>query len=101
MGDADGFECDISVLRQLIGELAEHADAAGSLSETLGAITANTGRQDSDEMGRIGPRTVAGVVGTLSGEFTNDESKVDACAALYATIEEGTRRQFSTDVGQS
>jgi hypothetical protein len=101
MGDNDGFACDLSALRQLIGQLGEHAGAAGSLSETLGSITANTGRPDSDEMGRIGPGAAADLLGALRGELTDDSGKVDACAALYSTIEGGNRSRFSTDAGRS
>jgi hypothetical protein len=101
MGGMDGFTCDLSALRQLTGQLSEHAGEAASLADTLGAITADTGRPDSDEMGRIGPGTVAELVGTLRGQLTDDSGAVDACAVLYGETDEGNNQRFSTLLGRS
>jgi hypothetical protein len=100
MAGMDGFRCDLSALRQLTGQLAGHAGEAASLADSLGAITADTSRPDSDEMGRIGPGAVAELVGRLRGQLTDDSGAVDACAVLYGETDEGNNRRFSALLGR-
>ncbi|OLF19302.1 hypothetical protein [Actinophytocola xanthii] len=96
----NGFECDLSVLRQLTGQLTEHGGAAGSVADSLGAVTADTGRPDSDEMGRIGPGAVADLVAKLRDQLVDDSGGVDACAVLYQETDEGLDRRFTTLLGR-
>src|SRR5690606_20570113 len=53
MTTARGFQVDIAELRGFSRRLMRLATGAGSVADALAGVTADTGRADSDEMGRL------------------------------------------------
>lgn len=100
MRDMIGFECDPVALTALSGQLTGHAGQAEALTTTLGGITADTGRSDSDEMGRIGPGAVAELLGRMRTELDDDSGQVTATAAEYVLTDQGRRDVFSRISGR-
>jgi hypothetical protein len=99
MGVMNDFDCDPDALTTLCGQLIEHAGQAEALTTTLGGITADTGRADSDEMGRIGPGAVAELLGRVRAELDGDGVRITTTAADYVLTDEGRRNAFSRILG--
>jgi hypothetical protein len=55
-----------------------------TLSGGLAAVVADTGRDDSDQMGRNGPAGIGSVIELVQSAMAVDSDSVLACAADYA-----------------
>jgi hypothetical protein len=82
-----GFSVDISKLRSFSGSLQQLSDRGKELARTLSRVTADTGRADSDQMGRLGPSDVAEVVDDIATEMTDDVKLINDRAQQYEEIE--------------
>src|SRR6476620_7637494 len=82
MGGA-GFTVDIGKLRAFGGDLQKHSDRAKELAKTLSGVTANTGRADSDAMGRIGPIYIGEIVDDLGTDLADDSKLIGERADQY------------------
>jgi hypothetical protein len=80
---ASGFKVDVSEVRRLSDSVTQVATQATDLAGTLAGVWADTGRSDSDTMGRLGPTDVSDLLKTLASELTNDAERLSATAALY------------------
>jgi hypothetical protein len=86
MGGA-GFTVDIGKLRAFGGDLQKQSDRDREIAKTLSGVTANTGRADSDAMGRIGPIYIGEVVDDLGTEMADDAKLIAERADQYEQID--------------
>ncbi len=87
MSDNSGFSVDVDELRSFSGVLARLAERAKALAATLAGVTADTGRPDSDQMGRLGPTDASEVIGGICDEMTDDTALIARRADLYEEID--------------
>jgi hypothetical protein len=96
MSDNDGFGVDVDELRSFSGRLGRLAEAGRALATTLAGVTANTGREDSDQMGRLGPTDVSDVIGGIADEMANDGELITKRADLYEEIDSRSSEHLAT-----
>jgi len=84
MGEYTKIDVDVSRLPELAQKLTDLAGEMRQLSSGLAGVVADTGRDDSDQMGRLGPAGIGSVVELLHTAVTTDSDSVRACAIDYA-----------------
>ncbi|RKT55485.1 hypothetical protein [Saccharothrix australiensis] len=94
MSDANGFTVHLPALRELSGRLVDLAGRAGQQGDALAGVTADTGRPDSDEAGRLCPAGAAELVRLLRDALTDDSGQVEQCVAGYADVDQGEARSL-------
>jgi len=87
MGEYTKIDVDVSRLPELTRKLAELAGEMRRLSNALAGVVADTGRDDSDQMGRLGPAGIGSVVELLHTAVSSDSDSVQACAVDYAAAD--------------
>src|SRR4051794_37687075 len=84
MGEYAKIDVDISRLPELAQKLTDLADEMRRLFGGLASVVADTGRDDSDRMGRLGPAGIGSVVEFLHIAVATDSDSVRACSTDYA-----------------
>jgi hypothetical protein len=92
---SDGFHVEVSDLRAFGGQLDGLSSRANKLAETLAGITADTGRGDSDQMGRNGPHDASESVKEVGAEIHDDSGLVKGRADNYEDIDNQAASMFN------
>ncbi|HEY8451487.1 MAG: hypothetical protein FWJ70_03180 [Micromonosporaceae bacterium] len=74
---------DIAELRGFSRRLMRLATEAGSVADALAGVTADTGRADSDEMGRLAGLDAHDLLRQLSSRLVDDGKLIAVNAARY------------------
>jgi hypothetical protein len=92
---SDGFHVEVSELRAFGGQLDGLSSRASKLAETLAGITADTGRGDSDQMGRNGPHDASESVKEIGAEIHDDSGLVKGRADTYEGVDLDAASMFN------
>jgi hypothetical protein len=84
MGEYAKIDVAVGRLPELAQKLTDLAAEMRQLASGLAAVVADTGRDDSDQMGRLGPAGIGSVVELVHGAVTTDTDNVRVCATDYA-----------------
>lgn len=82
-----GFQITDDTLRELAKKLDSAACEAEALAKVLANIHADTGRSDSDEMGRFPPLDAADLLAALVGDMTSDFAALQRTGEVYRDAE--------------
>jgi hypothetical protein len=89
-----GFTVHVPALHELRTRLTDLGGRAGSLSDLLAGVAADTGRPDSDRMGRLGPTDAAALAGRLRDGLHTDGGHVRDCATSYLSLDQAGAQRF-------
>lgn len=89
MPEQHGFEVHVPSLHDLSAQLTDLAGRTRTLKEKLAEISADTGRADSDEAGRLGPADAADLIDRLRDALDHDGGQVRHSAASYSEVDNG------------
>jgi hypothetical protein len=92
---SEGFHVEISELRAFGTQLDGLSSRAAKLAETLAGVTADTGRGDSDQMGRNAPQDASESVKEIGGEIHDDSGLVKGRADTYEDIDNQAASMFN------
>lgn len=88
------FGVDVARLDELGGQLDGLADDVSALADVLAGVTADTGRSDSDEMGRLGPTDAAELLRGLDTALRGTSGGVKTCVMDYAGTDTAAQRRL-------
>lgn len=86
-----GFSVNVGALRALNDRLVTATADAERLADTLSAISADTGRADSDQAGRSGPSEAAKLVEELRATLHRDGGQIEETATTYVGVDDSVR----------
>jgi hypothetical protein len=84
MSDTDGFDVDVTGLRDFAATLDGLAEEAQDIARVLAGVTAETGRADSDQMGVLAPGDLGTALRRLHEAVVTDSRNIIRAAGNYA-----------------